>query len=220
MKMVVVRTLLYLALGAAGFAAELQFSHKLHLASGLNCNFCHSAAASSATETDSLLPQAELCLACHNGQTAPEIDVSPLREREAAERLFRFSHEQHLALGNAAPKIAAALDSGKYLGHPPDIRTQLETENSCVACHRGLDQAETVDSKLHLPGMSDCLVCHDRVDAPFSCEQCHSEQEHFTFRPADHTREFVDRHSTGRAGLDKSTCQSCHGRNFTCMGCH
>ena len=218
--MLAVRILAALAFAAGVFAQDLEFSHKLHLANGLNCTFCHSAASSSRSESDSLLPQAELCLACHNGQTAPEIDVSPLRDRSAVERLFWFNHERHLELGNAAPKIAAALDSGKYLGYPPDIREHLDTENSCVACHRGLDEAVSVDSKIHLPGMSDCLVCHDSVDAPFSCEECHSEQEHFTFRPADHTREFVDAHSSGKADLDKVACQACHGRNFTCMGCH
>ncbi len=219
--MILSRGVLLLAVFAvSAAAADLEFSHKLHLANGLTCTFCHSSATTSQAETDSLLPKAELCLACHNGQTAPEIDVSPLHDREAAKRLFRFNHEQHLALGNAAPKIAAALDSGKYLGHPPDIRDQLNTDNPCVACHRGLDASDAVDAKADLPRMADCLVCHNKVDAPFSCEQCHSEQQDFTFRPADHTREFVDRHSTGKANLDKPTCHVCHGRNFTCMGCH
>jgi c(7)-type cytochrome triheme protein len=199
--------------------ADLEFSHKLHLGKvGLNCTFCHSSAEASATVTDDNLPAAQLCLACHNGQTAPTVDVSPLEAHTPAERGFRFSHQQHLALGNPAPRIAEAIDSGKYLGHVGDIRPQLETESSCAACHRGLRQADQVDSKAHLPRMSDCLVCHDKIDNPFSCETCHARD--FAIKPASHTANFIDQHSTGKMGFDKLTCQPCHGRSFTCMGCH
>ena len=204
---------------AALAAAELEFSHKLHLGKvGLTCSFCHSSAEASRQVSDDNVPQKELCLACHNGRTAPAIDVSPLAGRTAAERVFQFSHEQHLALGNPAPRIAEAIDTGRYLGHVPDIRARLDTDNACVACHRGLSDADAVDSKVHLPRMADCLVCHDKIDNPFSCEECHARD--FNLRPASHTETFHDQHSTGKMGFDKLTCQPCHGRKFTCMGCH
>ena len=200
-------------------AAELEFSHKLHLGKvGLNCSFCHSSAAASKSETDNNLPEQQLCLACHNGETAPAIDSSPLADRTAAERAFWFNHEQHLELGNPASKIAEAIDTGKYLGHVGDIRPHLDTDDACLACHRGLAEADAVDSRAHLPRMSDCLVCHDQVDNPFSCEECHPRD--FAIKPADHTRDFIDRHSSGKMGFDKLTCQPCHGQKFTCMGCH
>ena len=203
--------------GAAG--AELEFSHKLHLGTvGLGCTSCHSSVSESEESGDSNLPSSDLCLACHNGGEAPEIDVSALDEKEAPERTFYFNHQFHLAMGNVAPVIAAAIDSGDYLGHVPDIRVQLNSSIACVGCHRGLSDADTVDSKLHLPHMSDCLVCHNDIDNPFTCEKCHPPDAQI--KPADHTREFVDTHSTGRANLDKLSCQPCHGRRFTCMGCH
>jgi hypothetical protein len=208
-----------LLLSAAASGLDLEFSHKLHLGKvGLDCTFCHGSAESSNAATDNNLPSQEVCLACHNGQTAPSIDPSPLAHRAPAERIFWFNHELHLALGNPAPKIAAAIDTGKYLGHAGDIRARLDTENACMACHRGLAEAGQIDSKAHLPRMSDCLVCHDQVDNPFSCEKCHARD--FALKPADHTRGFIDRHSTGKAGFDKLTCQPCHGRSFSCMGCH
>jgi c(7)-type cytochrome triheme protein len=204
---------------AAASAADLEFSHKLHLGKvGLTCTFCHSAAVGSQAVTDNNLPEQQLCLACHNGETAPSIDASTLADRTPAERVFWFNHQQHLALGNPAPTIAKAIDSGKYLGHAGDIRERLDTDNACMACHRGLAEADQVDSKLHLPRMSDCLVCHDQIDNPFSCEECHPRD--FAIKPASHTRGFIDGHSTGKMGFDKLTCQPCHGRNFRCMGCH
>ena len=101
-------------------AADLEFSHQLHLGNGLTCTVCHSSAPQSQAETDQLLPRAELCLACHNGQTAPDIDVTPLRESTAVERVFQFSHANHLERGNAATAIAEAIDSGAYLGFVPN----------------------------------------------------------------------------------------------------
>ena len=122
-------------------ADELEFSHQLHLGKvGLDCNVCHSSVSSSDEATDHNLPERALCLACHNGQTAPEIDASPLADREPAERSFWFSHEQHLALeANVAGRIAEAIDSGEYLGPVPDIRDQLNPDNACSGCHRGLE---------------------------------------------------------------------------------
>ena len=199
--------------------AELEFSHKLHLSEvGLACTSCHASVSASEESADSNLPSSDLCLTCHNGGEAPEMDVSALDDMAAPERSFDFNHQFHLAMGNVAPVIAAAIDSGEYLGHVSDIRSKLNSSVACVACHRGLSDADTVDSRIHLPQMSDCLVCHNEIDNPFTCEECHPPD--VQIKPADHTREFVDSHSTGKAGLDKLSCQPCHGRRFTCMGCH
>ena len=64
----------------------------------------------------------------------------------------------------------------------------------------------------------DCLVCHPKIDPPFSCEFCHDAGPHL--KPANHTPAYVDLHSTGRANLNKPACVTCHDRRFTCLGCH
>ena len=218
-RSIVPRLCAALAVSGALCGADLEFSHELHLGKvGLTCGFCHGAAEQSTAAQDDNVPGRQLCLACHDGRTAPDVDLAPLEGRAAAERMFRFSHKQHLALGNVAPKIAEAIDTGKYLGHVPDIRAELETGNACAACHRGLAASARVDSKAHLPRMADCLVCHDKIDNPFSCEECHPPG--FNLKPASHVSTFHDQHSTGKLGLDKISCQPCHGRKFTCMGCH
>ncbi|MBI1356022.1 MAG: hypothetical protein GC160_16905 [Acidobacteria bacterium] len=201
-------------------AAELEFSHQLHLGKvGLQCNVCHASVAGSDAATDNNLPQAQLCLVCHNGETAPKVDVAPLEDRTPAPRSFSFSHQQHLELGNVAAKLAEAIDNGAYLGPVPDIRAQLDAEGACVGCHRGMEQSTAVDASVDLPHMADCLVCHDQIDNPFTCETCHAPD--FPIKPENHTREFIDAHSTGVLTAEqKLTCQPCHGRNFRCMGCH
>ena len=205
---------------AIGSPAEAQpgFSHQLHLNKvGVTCTVCHNSATTSKAATDRNLPQQETCLACHNGKTAPKVEISWLPEREIDERTYRFDHEFHTKLGNIAPLIAVMIDSGTYLGKHGDIRRHLDSDNECQACHRGLQETELA-GKSNLPQMSDCLVCHSEIDNPFSCETCHLEG--VNLKPASHTRTFIDQHSTGKLGLDKSSCLPCHGTNFACMGCH
>jgi c(7)-type cytochrome triheme protein len=198
--------------------ASPRFSHQVHLKkANLTCLSCHSSAATSTTATDANMPQEKVCLACHSGDPLRRVDTSFLSEKQAAGRTFRFSHQFHSQMGNVAPLLAAAICDGKYLGKPGDLRARLDTDNACEACHRGLAETDAAGDA-NLPRMSDCLVCHSEIDNPFSCEKCHLEG--VNLKPASHTREFADTHSTGRLGLDKATCLPCHGRHFTCMGCH
>lgn len=208
-----------LLLAAPVLAQDFEFSHELHLTlASYSCDVCHSAAGSSTKAADRLLPSEETCLECHQGQTARPVNSSGLDEVELPDRTFWFNHQFHASLGNLGPVIAAAIDSGKYLGQgAEEIRPFLDSGNSCAACHRGLEKVAFADAK-NMPQMSDCLVCHSDVDPPFSCEKCHMEG--VNLKPDNHTLNFVDTHSTGKLGLDKATCKPCHGTNFACMGCH
>ncbi len=206
-------------------APEWRFPHGLHLDQGLACADCHGAAADSRRSEDRLLPAAATCELCHSGQIASEIDLAPLEARQPPARSYRFDHRLHLELGNAAARIAAAIDSGEYMGRADGIRRFLDTaaarggkKDSCAACHRGLHDSKAVTGAAHMPQMADCIVCHSEIDNPFSCPDCHHEG--VDLLPADHTRTFVDLHSTGKLEFDKQTCLPCHGRNFACMGCH
>jgi hypothetical protein len=198
------------AWGSARAAAP--FSHKLHLRQGLECTYCHAAAPASRTVEDSLLPKKDVCLDCHQAATVPV----PAPDKRPT-RLTRFSHALHLRMGDVAPFLAAAIDRHNYLQPSGDIRRHLNTGNPCEACHRGLEESDRV-TRTALPRMADCLVCHTPIDPPFSCETCHAKDA--PLKPAGHTATFMDAHSSGKLALDKSTCAVCHGRTFTCMGCH
>jgi hypothetical protein len=205
------RTLL-LALAIVGtFAAQTAppFSHRTHLALKLKCAGCHPAAPASTRVEDNLLPQREVCLKCHQ---AAAIGAPP------STHLARFNHQLHLKLGNIAALIAAAIDHKTYLAPASEaLRAELNTKNPCVACHRGLDVAGQPE-RAALRRMADCLVCHTTIDPPDSCEFCHLKGA--ALKPANHTPDFLDSHTTGKLGLDKTTCAVCHGRRFRCLGCH
>jgi hypothetical protein len=196
-------------LGVAEGQGQRTFSHRLHLQLKLECVACHQAAPTSTRLEDNLLPAREVCLPCHKEASTGAPPVT---------RLARFNHQLHLKMGNLAPAIAAAIDHKTYLSvPPPDLRRHLDTKNACEACHRGMEESERAGAA-DMPRMADCLVCHNRIDNPFSCEFCHNQTA--GLKPADHTPEFLDSHTTGKLKLDKTTCAVCHGRRFTCLGCH
>jgi hypothetical protein len=191
-------------------ASAAEFSHRRHLALRLACAKCHAAAATSTKAADNLLPKPAVCAECHDDGRIP-------RAAPSATFVSKFNHALHLKMGNLAPVIASAIDHGTYLSKPGALRQQLGSTNPCEACHRGLQQSDQV-SMANFPRMADCLVCHNQIDPPFSCEKCHSTGPHL--QPASHTANFIDTHSSGKLNIDKSTCAVCHGRSFTCQGCH
>jgi len=204
------RLILIAAFGltATGHAAQ-PFPHGVHLGLKLDCLYCHAAATTSTSPADDLLPEPEVCLKCH--KTAEIGKPIPTR-------LAHFNHQLHLKAGNIAPIIAAAIDKGTYLSPAsPNLRAQLNTNNPCEACHRGLETSSHPD-RASLSQMADCLVCHNQIDPPYSCELCHAKGAKLT--PANHTPDFLDTHTSGKLNLDKTTCAVCHGRKFHCLGCH
>jgi len=186
-------------------ALAAPFSHQLHLKLRLDCVTCHTTAPSSQAVRDNNLPAEATCKPCHPEGRQIKTPRSTI--------VTRFSHQRHLKMGNPAQVILAAIRSKTYFGPvTPQLEQRLMAAgNACMACHRGLDEEAGA-----LPHMADCLVCHTRIDAPFSCEQCHAPGGHL--KPASHTPMFHDTHSTRK--VEKTGCAICHGRRFTCQGCH
>jgi hypothetical protein len=192
----------------AGVLSGQQFSHKLHLQLKKQCGDCHAAVATSTSPQDNLLPSVAVCQPCHDSRVIRAPRPTPVTH---------FSHAQHVKLGNISPLIAAAIDKRTYLSDIGDIRSHLNSTNACLACHRGIDTSEHV-TDANMPQMADCLVCHNQIDPPFSCEKCH-DPKWPGLQPANHhAANFHDIHST--KAIVKQGCALCHGRSFTCMGCH
>src|SRR5260370_1500938 len=131
--------------------------------------------------------------------------------------LKEFSHKKHLKLGNVAPVIAAAIDKGTYLGHGERIRSFFNSTNACFACHRALEDSDHV-SAANMPQMANCIVCHYTIDPPDSYAFCHPKGAHL--KPARHVAGFLDTHTNKNLNLDLKSCAVCHGKTFTCLGCH
>lgn len=203
-----------LGMAASGAAAPKRpFSHKYHLTQVAACENCHTAAAASTKASDNLIPDKSACVTCHD-----EIEIGEMRPVGVQ----KFNHAKHVAMGSVAPLIAGAIRGKAYLGQtPPTAETLAAAKDACTGCHHGIPESENVDhskpAKAHFPQMADCLVCHNKISPPDSCKQCHVESTP-NFRPTSHAADFGDKHSD--KGLDKSSCATCHGRKFTCKGCH
>jgi hypothetical protein len=202
----------------AASAGAATFSHRVHLAQKLPCLTCHAAATTSVLPADNLLPGPETCAGCHTGAPARPAKVEAVIKTPAPTLVSKFNHRQHLRIGTWIPRlIAKAIDTKTYLSPSGGIREQLVFSNACTGCHRGLAQSDQV-TKVNLPQMADCLVCHTKIEPPFSCATCHVDSP--ALKPANHGPGFVDLHSSGKANHDKTTRAVCHGRRFTCLGCH
>jgi len=187
------------------------FSHRRHLAQPeVSCEVCHASVQGSSAATDDNRPGGGACLRCHEGSYAGLARAEPPPARS-----FRFNHKLHLGLGNLSPIFAAAIDGSAYLGDGAAVRPMLQGADRCGACHRGMAQTDRV-SAANLPRMADCLVCHSRIAPPVSCSFCHTADA--VLKPPSHTGTFTDRHSSREVA--KTDCAVCHGRKFTCMGCH
>jgi hypothetical protein len=153
------------------------FSHRAHLALGLQCGGCHTRADGSTRAADNNLPVGEACSRCHEQEQRV---VRPPRVTVVT----HFSHQRHTA----------------FL-------------KDCQSCHKGMAADTPVRG---MEAMAFCMTCHPKIDNPFSCEYCHDPGPHL--KPASHTHDFHDRHS--RKELVKEGCAACHGKRFTCQGCH
>jgi hypothetical protein len=193
---------------SAAAAQEKVFSHRQHLALKLVCATCHQTATTSTRAEDNNLPSASVCAGCHTDGRAARAS--------AKRQVDNFNHQVHMKFGNAAPLIRAAIAGKQYLG----VQTprHLDTTNNCAGCHHGIEQSDDVKAASVFPLMADCLICHNKMDTPFSCEKCHNNVP--ALKPANHSRDFIDRHNRKNEGLDRSTCFTCHGKQFTCLGCH
>jgi hypothetical protein len=190
---------------------DAAFSHRRHLArAGTSCADCHRSALASTSADDNNLPDEKTCRICHE-------DARPLPPSPALGRAYRFDHKLHLGFGDPGPALVQAVEAGRHLAPTPEMKQQLSTGNACLSCHRGVEQTDLAGAA-HLPRMADCLVCHGKIDPPFSCPYCHTRNA--ALRPASHTPRFADAHSSRREVPDKSGCKVCHGVRFTCMGCH
>ena len=208
-------------MGAAGTqAAVAPFSHKLHLQLGLDCVKCHAAVTTSTHAADNNLPAQAVCAACHNAPNEMTVKAEP-----RATGVGMFNHELHLKLGKIAPVLSAAIKSKAYHTSSPrslpleSITAYLANagNNTCAACHRGVEENEVTGHAM-FPQMADCLVCHAKIEVPFSCEKCHLPTQNL--KPTSHDAAYVDLHSSGKANLDKQSCVICHSRKFQCLGCH
>jgi hypothetical protein len=206
------------------FAQEsgLRFSHSVHIKTvGLTCVQCHTSISESRSAKDVNLPNAETCGLCHSAEAGDLRGKASDISAEVPPRPVLFNHERHLGISDLVVRLVKALESGSYPeGNPAAIRSQIDSDEVCTGCHRGLQQTD-LGRREHYPLMSDCLACHTPAgNAMAECRTCHVPE--FDLLPADHkTPTFFDEHSAEERKQNNERCRQCHTPRFNpCSQCH
>ena len=132
----------------------LPFSHKTHVALGLDCQACHTN-----PDPGSLMtyPAIEICLSCH---------VAVATDKTAIASLPAFAET-----GQEIPWVRVyAVTPGVTWSH----RAHLDSDTQCETCHGDISQAEAVSETTAILSMASCISCHAALGANTACITCHA----------------------------------------------
>lgn len=132
----------------------IAFTHKVHLANGMECVNCHTGVD---TGPDAQLPSVKLCMMCHQIIATDKPEIKKVAAYAARgqdipwQRVYDFLPTAHLKFN-----------------HAPHIRAKVD----CKVCHGDMTQQTVAVRK---PGidMGFCLDCHKQGGAPIDCTTCH-----------------------------------------------
>ncbi len=136
-----------------GPAQPIPYSHKQHVALGLQCRFCHVNPDAGKLMT---YPPAPLCMTCHQTIAADRPSIQ---------------------------KLAALAASGKPIPwvrvyEVPDYvfwqhGTHLEAGVACTECHGPVAERDVIALETNVVKMLGCVTCHDKRQAFTDCTACH-----------------------------------------------
>jgi hypothetical protein len=132
----------------------IPYSHKLHLALGLECNTCHTN-----PEPGKLMtyPATSTCMSCH---------AVVAKSKPAIQKLAGFAKSQE-----AVPWVRVyAVLPGVNWTH----RKHLEAGMKCETCHGQVAQMEVMSEAMSVSTMGVCIRCHAANNAPTVCQTCHA----------------------------------------------
>jgi cytochrome c7-like protein/class III cytochrome C family protein len=131
----------------------IAYSHKQHLAQGLECQSCHTNPDPGKLMT---FPASSRCAECHkNADNKP--GLKKLNAYTKANQPIPWVRVYKLL-------------PGVNWSH----RRHLDAGVSCVSCHGPVAQLERMSELTSVTSMSVCIDCHDRNHAQTTCNTCHS----------------------------------------------
>jgi hypothetical protein len=135
-------------------AQPLPYSHKTHLALGLQCQMCHTNPEPGRLMTFSATGT---CMACH---------ATIAKDKPAIQKLAAFAKS-----GQPIPWVRVyVVLAGVNWTH----RKHLTTGMQCEMCHGKVAQLEVMAEITSVTTMASCLNCHQAHNASTACQTCHS----------------------------------------------
>jgi len=132
----------------------IAFTHKVHLAKGLQCTACHVGVDEG---PDARIPSVNFCMTCHQVIAKNKPEIKKLAAYKARgedipwERVYNFEPSAHVKFN-----------------HAPHIRAGVQ----CAACHGDMTTQTVAVKKVNLT-MGYCIECHKQKNASVDCVTCH-----------------------------------------------
>jgi len=131
----------------------IPYSHKKHLALGVDCKDCHTNPEPGRLMT---LPDASKCMLCH---------VTVSKDKLSIQKLAEYSKSKQ-----AIPWVRVyAVLPGVAWSH----RAHLEAGVKCETCHGQVREMEATSEVTSVTTMYSCLNCHEMNHAKTACDTCH-----------------------------------------------
>lgn len=132
----------------------IPYSHKTHLALGLQCTNCHTNPAPGNMMT---FPATSTCMSCH---------ISVATDRPAIQKLATFAKSKQPIPWVRVYKVLP----GVNWSH----RKHLDAGMKCQMCHGQVQEMARMSEATSVTTMGVCLNCHKEHNAPTVCSTCHS----------------------------------------------
>jgi hypothetical protein len=134
----------------------IPYSHKTHLALGLQCKNCH-------TNPDPGemmgLPATKACMGCH---------ATVKTESPAIQKLAQFAKDQKPVPWLRIYQIPGYV----YFSH----RAHQEAGANCRTCHGPVAQRDVMTKEVEV-SMGACMDCHRKNKASIDCAYCHEQKQ-------------------------------------------
>jgi hypothetical protein len=147
-----VLTLVFATLSLA--EQPIAYSHKTHLALGLQCLDCHSMADIGPAAT---IPSVTKCMLCHAMAATDKPEVKKIAAYAAKgmeipwQRVYTFEPHAFVRFNHAA---------------------HLHANVQCITCHGDMTKVDTAQKTVN-HNMGTCLSCHREKGASQDCATCH-----------------------------------------------
>jgi Cytochrome c7 and related cytochrome c/Class III cytochrome C family len=132
----------------------IAYTHKVHLANGMECTNCHANVEKGAIAG---IPSISLCMTCHQVVATDKPEIKKMAAMFARgedipwQRVFDYSSTAHVKFN-----------------HAPHIRANVE----CITCHGDMRQ-RTVAVRTVDMTMGFCINCHKQKKVSVECQTCH-----------------------------------------------
>jgi hypothetical protein len=134
-------------------AQPIPYSHKKHLALGLDCKDCHTN-----PEPGKLMafPDTDKCMLCH---------ATVEKEKPSIQKLAGYAKSKQ-----AVPWVRVyTVLPGVAWSH----RAHLDAGVKCETCHGQVREMEAMSEVTSVTTMYSCLHCHEMNQAKTACDTCH-----------------------------------------------